>query len=111
MLALALAAKTSSCPLFHRSRREAISDLTAEEDAPGFCGPKTSVGNKNSASQAASRSASPRMSAALMKRSVATGGSATTQGFGIATADKHPDSRMWKGVKCGFLLQNSTAAK
>ncbi len=111
MLALALAANTSSLPLFHRSRREAISDLTAEEDAPRFCGPRTRVGKRNNASQAASRRISPRVSAALLKRSVATGSRAATHGFGIATADRQPDSRMWRGVKSGCWLQNSTAAE
>ena len=97
--------------MYHRSRREAISDLTAEEDALGFCGPRTRVGKRKSASHAASRKFSPRMSAALVKRSVATGSNAATHGCGIDTADRQPDSRMWGGVKSGCMLQNPTAAE
>ena len=111
ILARALSARTSNCPLFHRSRREVISALTAEDDAPGFWGPSTSVGNRNKASHAASRKVSPRVSAALLKRSVATGSRAARLGFGIATADRQPDSLMCKGVKLGCWLQNSTAAE
>ena len=36
MFALALASRASRWPLFHTSRRAAISVLTAKEDAPGI---------------------------------------------------------------------------
>jgi hypothetical protein len=87
MLALALAARVSRCPLFQRSKRAAISVLTAEEDAPGFWGPRIKVGNKNNASQAAPRRLSPLMSVALLKSSVSTGSRAGRLGLGMVTDD------------------------
>ena len=39
--------------MFQRSRRATTFDLTAEEEALGFCGPITRVRNKKSASHAA----------------------------------------------------------
>ncbi len=110
MLAIALAAKMSKCPLFQRSSRAATSVLTAEEEAPGFCGPKTRVGNRNNASHAASRNASPLMSAALLKSSVSIGSKAGILAFGIANANWQHDVFMCIGVKSGCKEQNSTAA-
>ena len=110
MLAFALAAKMSKCPLFQRSSRAATSVLTAEEKVVGFCGPRTRVGNINNASHAASRNASPLMSAALLNSSVSTSSKAGILGFGIATADWQPDVLMCNGVKSGCKEQNSTVA-
>ena len=110
MLDYALVDKTSRWPLFHRSRRVATSALTAEEEAPGFWGPSTKIENKESASHAALRSNSPRISAALLNRSVTTGINAITLGFGIATADWQPDILICIGVMSGCAKQNSTAA-
>ena len=95
--------------MFERSRHVATSVLTVEEEAPGFWGPSTKVGNMKSASHVASLRASPRTSAALINNSVTTGSKAATLGFGIAIADRHPDVLMYSGVKSGFLQQNSTA--
>ena len=65
----AFAASSYNFPLFLRSRRTAISALTDDDAAPGFCGPSTRVGNKKRASHAASRSTSPLVSAAFANRS------------------------------------------
>ncbi len=87
IFAFALVARTSSRPLFQRSSLALTSVLTAEEEAPGFHGPNTRVGNKKSASHVASRNISQWVSTALLRRSVTTGNSAAMQGLGIATAD------------------------
>ena len=71
----ALADNVSSWPLFQRSRRVVTSALTIVAEAPGFCGPKTKVGNKQRASQAASRRTVLLTSAALVINSVITGSS------------------------------------
>ena len=47
------------------------------------------------------------MSAALLKSSVRTYNKAKMVGFGMVTADWHPDVRMCSGVKSGCILQNS----
>jgi hypothetical protein len=65
----------------------AISVLTAADDAPGFWGPMTMVGNRKTASQAASLNTSPRMSAALLRRSVTTGRGRAMLGLGRETVD------------------------
>ncbi len=105
MLALALTSRASRCPLFQRSKRAAISALTAEEEAPGFWGPRTKVGNKNMASHATFRRLSPVMFAALLKSSVSTGNRVGRLGLGTATADWHPDNFICSGVKSGCKLQ------
>ena len=87
MLAFARAAKKSRWPLFHRSKRVATLVLTDEEEAHGFWGLSTKVGNKKSAFHAASNRASPRSSAALLNNSVTACSKAATLGFGISTAD------------------------
>ncbi len=107
---LARAARVSSSPLFQRSKRAAISVFTLVAEAPGFCGPRTNVGKRNKASHAASRSSTPRTSAALFSKSVITGSSWGMPGLGMLTADWHPDILKCKGVKSGWAQQNSTAA-
>jgi len=87
MAAFALVAKISSCPLFHSSHLCVISALTAADDASGFWGPRTSVGKRNKASQAASLSTSSVMPVALVSRSVMTGMITGRHGLGRATAD------------------------
>jgi hypothetical protein len=51
------------------------------------------------------------MSGALLKSFVSTGIKAGRLGFGMETADWHPDNFICIGVKSGCALQNSTAAE
>ena len=108
MSLFALSASVSSCPLFRWSSLATISDFTVVDDAPGFCGPKTRVGKRNSASNAASCRTFPCISTALFMRPVTTGRSCDRLGLGRFTADWHPDVLMCSGVKSGCAQQNST---
>ena len=107
----ALAASVSSWPLFQSSRRVVTSVLTAIAEAPGFSGPRTKVGKRNRASQAASRRVVPQTSAALVSKSVITGSSWCMLSLGMLTDDWHPDVLRNKGVKSGWEQQNSTPAE
>ena len=68
--AAALDASAMSSPRCQRSTLASAFALTAEEGAPGRCGPKTRVGKRKTRYKAAVRRASPRMVAALRKRDV-----------------------------------------
>jgi hypothetical protein len=89
-------------PRCQRSTLAWVSAFTAEDDAPGRCGPRTREGKRKTRDHAAVRRASPRIVTVWRKREVTMEATRALTGPRIEVVDYAPDMRRCSIVKAGL---------